>query len=262
MKIEFKKYSATGNDFIVIDNRSGEIELTAEKISALCQRKSGIGADGILFLENSNEHDFKMKIFNADGGEASMCGNGSRCLTMFYHEDLGHNKKSYSFETKAGVYQSVYEGNGMVSVLMTEFYDVEKYQIGHLLICKESMYLNTGVAHSVFLLDSIKEIAVDKEGARIRNDQLFQGGTNVNFIEITGKNQISMRTFEKGVEAETLSCGTGAVASAIFMRDKMKWQNDVFIKTQGGDLIVSFRENKVYFKGEVLRVFSGFFEKE
>lgn len=260
MAIDFYKYSATGNDFIVIDNRENSYDLSNKALwEKLCHRKTGVGADGVLFLEQSLEEDFKMRYLNSDGGEVEMCGNGARALTAFAHKILGLNKEVYSFETKNGIYECALDKEWGFCLKMTELYDVNLIDLSDLektVKAQDSLYLNTGVPHSVFEVKDIKNFDIFNQGKIIRYDERFKLGSNANFFEMQDQTCI-IRTYERGVEDETLSCGTGAVATAIMVARKYHLKKQVILQTLGGLLCVRFNSDfsEVYLCGKVDEIF-------
>jgi len=225
-----------GNDFILIDNRKGDISLARSQIAHLCDRHRGIGADGILLLElPANRADFRMRYFNADGGEAEMCGNGARCFARFANRVAGAENK-ISFETPAGVICAELAGN-LVTLRMTEPADLR-------LNVKLSMtdqnkcvhFINSGVPHVVIPVSKIDDVDVQHDGAAIRHHKMFSpNGANVNFIEKRERNKIAIRTYERGVENETLACGTGIVASALIFAATEKTSGPIQVIARGGD---------------------------
>jgi diaminopimelate epimerase len=261
--VHFKKFNATGNDFIIIDNRENVVNAEDKSLWAkLCRLKSGIGADGVLLVEKSAKFDFKMRYINADGGEVSMCGNGARAITSFVHEELKFNLSSYQFETMNSVYECNPDQEFGFRLKMTELYDVDKFSIGDLVSSKHCRFLNTGVPHCVFELDETDGFDVFGNGKKVRYDQRFPNGTNANFYKVIGSNHLAIRTYERGVENETLSCGTGAVATALTAAHFHHFQNQVILETQGGTLAVKFTSDfkDVYLCGKVEKVFEGFFQ--
>lgn len=263
-KIYFTKYNATGNDFVVIDNRSLEFQAENKKLWAqLCALKSGIGADGVLLLEKSSQHDFKMRYINADGGEVEMCGNGARTMTAFAHEVMGLKKSSYQFETMNGVYQCALDEVYGYRLKMTELYDLGKIPLEDLATgATHSLYLNTGVPHAVFEVKDLLDYPVFEKGKMIRYDQRFEKGSNANFFEVLRPNHLRLRTYERGVENETLSCGTGATATAIAAAGFYQWSDEVILETLGGRLAVKFSSDfkEVYLCGKVEKIFLGSIE--
>lgn len=262
-KINFTKFNATGNDFIVIDNRVPLYRAEDKNTwSRLCSLKTGVGADGVLLLETSSNADFKMRYINADGGEVEMCGNGARAITAFANEVLVGQKKTYKFETMNGVYECSLDEIYGYSLKMTELYDEGKIDLTDLhikVLAKKSFYLNTGVPHAVFEIDKISEYPVFDFGRMIRYDERFAKGSNANFFEVTSPNNIKIRTYERGVENETLSCGTGATAAALVAARIYGWKNEVVLETMGGVLAVKFSSDykDIYLCGKVEKIFTG-----
>jgi diaminopimelate epimerase len=262
-KIIFSKFNGTGNDFIVVDNRESVVKATASSLWArLCRPKFGIGADGVLLLEKSSKADFRMRYINADGGEVEMCGNGSRVITCFAHEVLGFNKQSYTFETMNAVYESAPDEKWGYRIRMMELYDVNRFPIGHLVPGPHSLYLNTGVPHCVFEVEDVNKYPVFLKGKEIRYNSLFEAGTNSNFFQMTPEGHIRIRTYERGVENETLSCGTGATATAIACAKFYNLKDELILETNGGQLAVSFSPDfkEVFLCGKVEKIFDGSFE--
>ncbi|MFP4458326.1 MAG: diaminopimelate epimerase [Candidatus Zixiibacteriota bacterium] len=259
MKIKFLKMNGTGNDFIVIDNRDGKIDNASKLASKLCTRRVGIGADGLLLLENSNKADVRMRYLNSDGSEVAMCGNGARC-TAFFANMLGL-PDNFMMETGAGILSAEID-NDMIRIGMpeaeisTNAYVVEVE--GERMM---AYHANTGVDHKVLFLEHLESIPVEKIGRKIRYDKLFQpDGTNVNFVKVIDEKTIELRTYEKGVEAETLSCGTGATASALIAGALGLVRSPVTAKVAlPAELIVEFDENieNIYLNGPVEISFSG-----
>jgi len=262
MKILFEKYHGAGNDFILIDNRKGNFFFTQEKIALLCHRRFGIGADGLIMIESKKDFDFEMKYFNADGGLGSMCGNGGRCAVKFAvkNDIIGPSAKSSKFMAVDGVHEAIFTGENSVKLSMLPVSGIEK---------KDGAYiLNTGSPHFVKFVDDVAAIDVVGEGRKIRNSEPFsKEGINVNFVAVNG-DVINMRTYERGVEDETLSCGTGTVAAAIaygIMKNEMN-QLEYEINALGGVLKVYFnRKNEntfddVWLEGPVAFVFEGSIE--
>lgn len=260
-KINFTKMNATGNDFIVIDNRNQIVQAENKEFwKKLCALKTGVGADGVLLLEKSNKADFKMRYINADGGEVEMCGNGGRAITAFAHKILDNKKETYQFETMNGIYECSLDPVHGYRLKMTELYDVDKINLGPLHIeNKHSMYMNTGVPHCVFEVENILEYPVFEKGKSVRYSDLFAKGSNANFFEVIGTKHLRVRTYERGVENETLSCGTGVTATAITAAKVYKWSDEVILETLGGRLAVQFNEDfsSVYLCGKVEMVFEG-----
>lgn len=238
--MRFSKYVGSGNDFILIDNRNLSFPSDNKLwISKLCHRQFGIGADGLILLENSKTADFKMRIFNSDGSEAEMCGNGIRCFYQFLQE-VTEISDSQTVETKAGhIYleKSLDGDHSDVKVSMLPPSDIKwnlKVKIDSEEITLHS--LNTGVPHVVIFSESINNLDLKKLGSTIRHHPLFQPkGTNVNFVEILTNNEISIRTYERGVEDETLACGTGATAAAIAACYQKDLDLPLKVKTRSGE---------------------------
>ena len=247
------KYQGTGNDFVLIDNRDNFISLTTEQIKWLCDRRFGIGADGLMLLELAPNVDFKMVYYNSDGNESSMCGNGGRCITAFAKQ-IGVIENHAKFIAIDGIHEAKINED-WVSLKMN---DVRQIEVG-----KDYFYLNTGSPHYVKFVSDIDNVDVFNEGKNIRYNERFNTeGTNVNFIE-KKENDLFVRTYERGVENETLSCGTGVTAAALVaaMSGVSSTKNNCAIKTLGGNLNVKFEkvlENTFYniwLEGPALFVF-------
>lgn len=250
--IEFSKLQASGNDFILVDNR--KLKIKSSRLVALakkyCQRRLSVGADGLLVIESSAKADFKMRIFNADGSEAEMCGNGARCVALWA------KMKALKFETKAGIIEAELKGNE-AKIKLTDPIGF-KLDMG-LSVLKKKLkvnFLNTGVPHAVIFSHGLDKIDIVKIAPEIRYHKRFQpAGTNVNFLEVLGDDFIKIRTYERGVEAETLACGTGMAASAIIAAFKLepkmqKISKDYKIKVlnKSGEVI------NIYFKRKADKV--------
>lgn len=258
MKITFYKYQGTGNDFVIIDNRQNTISLTTQQINKLCDRKFGVGADGLMLLNLKNNYDFEMKYYNADGNESTMCGNGGRCLTQFAF-DSGIKKEKYKFIAVDGEHESKFNNSGWVELKMTDVTNIKTHQ--------GNFVLNTGSPHFVKFVPNVMALNIFNEGHEIRYSKEFAAeGINVNFVEQTDKNKITVRTYERGVENETLSCGTGVTASALVFAQNKNASNHIEIKTLGGNLAVEFEKiSNNYFKniwlcGPATFVFNGIIE--
>ncbi|WP_117884018.1 diaminopimelate epimerase [Aureibaculum luteum] len=257
-QIEFYKYQGTGNDFVMIDNRQQQFPKNDTKLIArLCDRKFGIGADGLILLELSKLHDFTMKYYNADGNEGSMCGNGGRCLVAFAKQ-LKVIETDTIFDAVDGLHEAQIK-DGIVSLKMKNVADVEQFS--------DYLFLDTGSPHHIAFVDGIQNFDVYNTGKSIRyGAPYFEKGTNVNFVEQQNENTFKIRTYERGVEDETLSCGTGATAVAIAAHHSKKTsKNNVFLETLGGTLEVSFDSDtnsykNVFLKGKATMVFKGLFE--
>jgi diaminopimelate epimerase len=252
--LRFTKMNGAGNDFLLIDNRAGDVHLNRSQIAHLCDRHRGIGADGVLLLEKpSNRADFRMRYFNADGGEAEMCGNGARCFARFSKKVAGATGK-ISFETPAGVISAELIGD-LVTLQMTEPTHL-RLNIPLRLANEDKTihFINTGVPHVVIPVSRVEDIEVQKEGAAIRQHDMFSPkGANVNFIEKRGANKIGVRTYERGVEDETLACGTGVVASALIFAATENVNGPIGVLVRGGnELQVGFEKTGTRFKNVTL----------
>src|SRR5881392_2594068 len=214
--LRFTKMNGAGNDFVMIDNRAGNVRLEPEQIVRICDRHRGVGADGILLLEKgSNGADFKMRYYNRDGGEAEMCGNGARCFARFVERETGAGER-ISFETPAGVIRAQLQGD-FVRLTMSEPRD-ERFDLNISAGDHEwrAHFIKSGVPHVVVPVPDIEKVNVQADGAMIRRHPMFApAGANANFLEKRGARAIAIRTYERGVESETLACGTGVVASAL-----------------------------------------------
>ena len=258
MTYTFYKYQGTGNDFVMIDNRQGGINKNDTKlIHFLCDRRFGIGADGLILLENHDDLDFKMVYFNADGNESSMCGNGGRCLVAFA-KFLGIIDKKARFEAIDGLHHAIIEDD-IVKLQMQDVDNVEKFE--------SHVYLNTGSPHHVQFESELMNFNIKQEGAKIRYGAPYnETGSNVNFVKKIHDDVFAVRTYERGVEDETLSCGTGVTAVALAMNYIGETEkNLITLKTEGGDLQVSFDKdnksyNNVWLIGPAKQVFKGTIE--
>jgi diaminopimelate epimerase len=235
MKIEFYKYQGTGNDFVILDNYNYKVPpLTTQQIKLICNRHFGIGADGFMLLSKKEGYDFEMIYYNADGNESSMCGNGGRCLVKFaYHR--GIHKNVYRFIAIDGEHEAEIDSDGTVSLKMQDVNNVD-YHLHYTII-------NTGSPHFVKFTENVEDVDVIATGRDIRYSNTFaQEGINVNFVETINEDTIYVRTYERGVESETLSCGTGVTAAALLSAHNEKGFNTVDVKTQGGRLSVEFEK--------------------
>jgi diaminopimelate epimerase len=233
MKFQFYKYQGTGNDFIVADNRKAGYSLTTAQIKKLCDRRFGIGADGLMFLNEKPGYDFEMKYYNADGREGSMCGNGGRCITKFaYH--LGIHREIYRFVAADGIHESEIDPDGIVSLKMKDVKQIRKFH--------NDFIVDTGSPHYIKMVSNVMNFDVFRKGAEIRHSKEFEEeGINVNFVEqMREADKITVRTYERGVEDETYSCGTGVTAAALVCYHNENGFNDVEVKTLGGILTVEF----------------------
>lgn len=250
----FVKYSGNGNDFIIM---SDQIALSKEIIVHLCHRNFGIGADGLITLGASDRADARMRIYNADGGEAEMCGNGLRCLATYFDRLCSPRKDTYLIETMNSVYPVTRKGSGF-ALEMSEIADKNIYDLSSFKDFTNSYYINTGVPHLVFLTEDVKSLDVKKLGAYYRHHSMFPKGTNVTFVEVIemDSKKAYARTYERGVENETYSCGTGLTATALALSHWLKWQGDIQLNTKGGQQVVSVGD-KVFYSGEVKECFKG-----
>ena len=254
MKMTFYKYQGTGNDFVVIDNRNGFFPKDNHTmIAEICNRKYGIGADGLLLLENNSKVDFTMVYYNADGKLGSMCGNGGRCIVHFANF-LNIINENIVFEAIDGLHEASIH-NAIVSLKMND--------VAAININSNSVFLNTGSPHHVEMVQDLKNYNVVENGSLIRNKTYGKEGSNINFVEKIGTNLFAVRTYERGVEAETLSCGTGVTAVAIALSETNRIDtNNVELHTEGGNLLVHFNKLNgtyydVYLEGPAKQVFKG-----
>lgn len=258
MKLHFHKYQATGNDFILIDNRKNEYNLSTEQIKRLCDRRFGIGADGIMLIEHHPSLDFNLVYFNSDGSQ-SLCGNGSRAAVHFASQ-LGVVNGNARFNAYDGEHLGELGAQDTIRIKLNDVSEIRQDDA--------DVFLNTGSPHVVRFIDGAESFPVFEEGKKIRYSKAFaaQGGTNVNFVELLTDNTIFVRTYERGVENETLSCGTGVTAAALAASQK-GYQSPVTVKTLGGHLMVEFtkRTNQplytdIYLTGPAKKVFEGVVE--
>jgi diaminopimelate epimerase len=239
MTLKFHKMNGAGNDFVVIDNRALDTNLSKEQIAMLCDRQRGVGADGLLAVEPAeHEADYKFRYYNADGGEAEMCGNGARCFGKYTAQLSSPAKKIVHFETIAGVLSAELLGDD-VRIAMSDPTDLEldaPVQIEGL--DAPIHLLNTGVPHVVVFVDDLENLDVMKHGAALRYHEYFSpAGTNVNFAKIIDAQHIAIRTYERGVESETLACGTGMTACALIHNLITQAASPVLVDVQGGDTL-------------------------
>ncbi len=258
---------ASGNDFIVIDNRKRVVRDAAAFARSACQPHTGIGANGILLIEQSRKSDFLMRIINSDGSEAQACGNGFRCVGLYANRVLDF-PNSMVFETLSGKVSAKVTKNSIRVNMIDPHGWKEEIKLslqtakGHRTL--RGAFINTGVPHVVFFVENLAQIQVEELGILIRSHQYFKPqGTNVNFVEVTGGSSIEVRTYERGVEGETLACGTGSVASAIAAYLTGRARHPVQVETKGGDLLtVSFQVDgkkisQVHLEGDAHFVFEG-----
>jgi len=266
-KVDFTKMAAAGNDFVVVDNRGNKFGKKVKNISkfakAVCERKLSIGADGLLLIEGSKKADVTMRIFNPDGGEVAMCGNGSRCVA-YYAAKKGITGNRSSIETKAGILNAqVKKGLARIEMMppkeLKSRFSIDVYDETF-----EVDFVHTGVPHVVYFVDDIKSFDVKRFGKEIRYHKEFAAeGTNANFVKVLDRHDIELRTYERGVEDETFACGTGAVASAIVASELHSVEPPVKVKTWGGDVLtIHFRKVKdkykdVFLEGGVKLIYEG-----
>lgn len=255
MHLQFDKYQGTGNDFILIDNRDSTVKLSVGQIAFLCDRRFGIGADGLMLLENADGYDFRMVYYNADGNESTMCGNGGRCIVAFAKK-LGVIGNKASFIAIDGPHTATVNEDDTVSLQMQDIQEV-LYADGY-------TQLNTGSPHYVVFVDDVNATDVFNTGRSIRNSERYQPkGINVNFVQRLADGDIHVRTYERGVEDETYSCGTGVTAAAIAASSNTAGHTITNIKTPGGNLQVSFDKRgannivNVILRGPATYVYSG-----
>ncbi len=236
--LPFTKMSGTGNDFIIIDHRTPLVPVDEQSgfAARVCRRRFSTGADGLIFIEDSNSADFSWRFYNGDGSSAEMCGNGARCAARFAYLN-GIAPRKMSFETIAGVVEAeILAEDEQVRLLMTDPFDF-RMDMTLLLngVSHELFFVNTGVPHAVLFTES-DDIPIKKWGSEIRNHELFEpGGTNVNFVKKLENGILRVRTYERGVEDETMACGTGAVASAMIASLQGMVESPVNVQTSGGD---------------------------
>jgi diaminopimelate epimerase len=255
VKISFQKYQATGNDFIIVDNRSGNIRLTTEQIQHLCDRKFGIGADGFMLIETHPTLDFNLIYYNSDGSQ-SLCGNGSRAAVQMA-ASLRMIERDTTFQAYDGPHNATRLANGLIQLKMSPVSSIQK--------SGDVVFIDTGSPHLIKFVPSAPLIDVVAEGRSIRYSEPFKpGGTNVNFAELQD-GQLLVRTYERGVEDETLSCGTGVTAAALAAHFR-GYTSPVHVKTRGGELSVTFEPTpeggfkEIYLTGPAVKVFDGVFE--
>ncbi len=268
--VEFWKMNGSGNDFIIIDNRNGNVQEQEMPwfVQRVCRRRTSVGADGVIFVENSNTYDFAWRYFNADGGEVEMCGNGSRCVCRFAYLK-GIAGPVMTFQSLAGPISAEVKGR-MVKVLMPQpsglelDLDLEKKPTW-----KAIDFVNTGVPHVVVMVDDLDNLPVKEQGRWIRYHDRFQpAGTNANFICVSNDGRIQIRTYERGVEDETLACGTGAIASALVAFERGMVESPVQVETAGGEVLNIYFEKKggefqqVWLEGNTNLVYKGKLNQE
>ena len=265
-EIAFSKMTGLGNDFIFINNMEGYynnlLSNIIKYIPRLCKRGLSIGADGLVILGQSKDADFSWKFFNSDGSIAEMCGNAARCAAKYAYLS-GIAEKKMSFETMAGIIKAEIINDLLVKTELTSPRDIKIDNYIYELDINVSS-INTGVPHVVIFADNVENINVQQQGSKIRNHKTFAPkGTNVNFCKILDKNTITIRTYERGVEGETMACGTGAMASAIISKEKGMAIYPVNVITKGGGIIkITYESNSYYIEAEARLVFNGTFYRD
>ena len=255
VKIQFYKYQAAGNDFVVIDNRGRNIHLSAEQIYRLCDRRFGVGADGVILVADDAQKDFHVTYYNPDGTQ-SLCGNGCRSAVEFARR-LGLASEHSVFAAYDGDHFADILPNGLIRIKMNDLNHIDRVLDGY--------YMDTGSPHFVRFVTGLSGYPVFEEGRKIRYDKVFPIGANANFIEPIDRHTLSLRTYERGVEQETLACGTGATASAI-AASLEGYQSPVTLKARGGDLIIDFVKQEdgsfteIHMTGPASMVFTGVIE--
>jgi diaminopimelate epimerase len=259
MNYHFYKYQGTGNDFVIMDNRDGKIQLSEEQVHMICDRRFGIGADGLMLLNKKEGYDFEMIYYNSDGRPGSMCGNGGRCLTKFAY-DQGMRSEKFKFIATDGEHLAELGNLGWIHLKMKDVSSITNFH--------GDSILDTGSPHYIKQVTDIYKIDAVAEGRDIRYSKSFEEkGINVNFVESTDKN-IIVRTYERGVEDETFSCGTGVTAAALVFAHNENGFNRIEVQTKGGHLAVEFNKidenlfENIWLCGPADFVFSGEIELE
>ena len=256
MKVHFYKYQATGNDFVLIDNRDNKFSFSKEEIERICSRKFGIGADGLMLIEKHSGLEFNLLYYNSDGSQ-SLCGNGSRAAVQFA-SSLGIVNGKTTFNAYDGDHNAEILSDSIVRLKMNDVKDAHEGS--------DHFFINTGSPHYVKFVKDIQNFPVFEEGRKVRYSELYKpGGTNVNYVELLSGNTIFVRTYERGVEDETLSCGTGVTAAALAASFE-GYTSPIKVKTLGGDLSVEFKSGQsgtfqeIYLTGPAKKVFEGTLE--
>lgn len=257
MQLNFFKYQGTGNDFIMVDNRDNIFPKKDTKLVAfLCDRRFGIGADGLILLENDSSAAFRMVYFNSDGKPGSMCGNGGRCIVSFARH-LGIIENEANFLAADGLHEAS---------ILDDVVSLKMQDVAEIKTKPQYSFMDTGSPHHIQLVDNLDKWPVENEGARLRYGLYGKEGSNINFVEVCGGDSFRVRTYERGVEAETLSCGTGVTAVALAMHHIGKTKKEtVQVLTRGGDLSVTFKPNglgykQIYLDGPAKMVYKGTIE--
>ncbi len=254
MRIDFFKYQGTGNDFVILDNRDRRYSFTKEQVAFLCNRRFGIGADGLMLLQLKDGYDFEMVYYNADGGESSMCGNGGRCLVAFAKQ-IGLIADKTKFIAVDGEHDAIVRADGIVELKMQDVLEVERGS--------DYCVLNTGSPHYIQWVNNVDAVDAFAEGKKIRYSERFsKEGINVNFVQVLSEG-LKVRTYERGVEDETYSCGTGVTAAALSTADVNKTEQEIAVQTPGGKLSVKLHRNSdssfdhIWLCGPATFVFNG-----
>ncbi len=250
----FSKFEGAGNDFILIDDRTPLFPIdNSSLIQKLCHRRFGIGADGVILLQMSAIADFCMRIFNSDGSEAEGCGNGTRCLVRFL-EELGFPRKTYRIAVGPKILTADFQGDN-IRVEMGSVSECKTHSIEG----REIHFVDSGVPHAVWFVPDVEQIPLLEIGPTLRRHPLFgPRGVNVNIASLEKEGSVRVRTFERGVEAETLACGTGATAVATIVAKLYGWESPVRICYAGGDLEIHFDRKRIWMAGPAKKIFSGF----
>jgi len=261
MHIHFYKFQGAGNDFIIADNRDNSLtDISTEQIRQMCSRRFGIGSDGFILLSSHNYADFQMDFYNPDGSGATFCGNGARCIVAFAYR-LGIINNETEFMASDGLHKAVIKDsldtrNLIIRLRMRDVNEIERHEAGN--------FCNTGSPHLVKFINRTEDFPVVDEAMKIRySDNYKAEGTNVNFVSELSSDEISVRSYERGVENETLSCGTGVTASALAFAERINMpEGNIRVKTRGGDFRVAFKRSKtgytqVYLQGPAAFVFEG-----
>ena len=252
MNHTFYKYHGTGNDFIMVDDRAVSFEVTTERVAALCHRRFGIGADGLILIQPSSEGDFKMVYFNSDANQSTMCGNGGRCAIKFA-QHIGMIENHCTFMAIDGLHEGFIADDGIIHLRMIDVADAVP--------SNGAWFMDTGSPHHVAKVEHVENVPVFEAGRKLRKSYGDEG-SNINFVEVDN-GSLNVRTYERGVEDETLSCGTGVTASALTAY-QLGWvkSNEVAVKTPGGNLRVQFNHTpkgfeNVWLIGPAVFVFQG-----
>ena len=262
MQIQFHKYQGTGNDFVILDNRDGKYnDLSPRQIDFLCDRRFGVGADGLMLLNEHPDFDFEMKYYNSDGKQSSMCGNGGRCLAKFAYEVAGLHKSRFHFLAVDGEHEAELNDDDSVSLKMKDVKGIRDFH--------GDFILDTGSPHYIKMVSDVMELDVYKKGHDIRYSNTFsKEGINVNFAEHVSDDEIIVRTYERGVEDETYSCGTGVTAAALVCYHNEVGFNNVVVRTKGGKLSVQYDRHdgdnysNIWLRGPAEKVFEGVIESK